>query len=273
MISRIGVLSENFRQLRGDPQIHPDASIVVPINAQADVDNFLLLLTDIAAYRGKRSFEVVLIVNNYPPEVPPPAIDAFRNAGLKVISIPDLRQPGIEVHITARIHGLHAAATENAILFDADCRIPNATALLDWYVEQFQAGAQLAYTHVGYYDLRPGRSVRVRIWFHHLSRWFKRAVLGVPTSRGSNYGVKRAALLQLYEQRMLVSDMSVGPNIKAKGGRIAYSGAKDLIVLTSGRKIEGGWGHLIWYLGYRLGYNLRVLPVRPNAARYTKKRW
>ena len=54
------------------------------------------------------------------------------------------------------------------LLFDADCRIPNPTALFDWYAKQFERGARVAYTRVDYYDLRPlgpcGRALSPITW-------------------------------------------------------------------------------------------------------------
>jgi hypothetical protein len=38
-------------------------------------------------------------------------------------------------------------------------------------------------------------------------------------------------------------------------------------VLTSGRKFQGGWLKLIRYLGYRLGYNVRMIPARRHDRR------
>jgi hypothetical protein len=129
---------------------------------------------------------------------------------------------------------------------------------------------QAAYTHVGYYDLRPVWSVRARIAIHHAARWLKRAVLRIPTIRGSNYAVDRSLFLSLYDRGLLTDDLNVGPAVKAGGGSIAYGRARDLQVLTSGRRFRGGWLKLARYLWYRTRYNIRVLPVRapkPGEAR------
>jgi hypothetical protein len=174
------------------------------------------------------------------------------------------------VCFTARIPGIRAASADTIVLFDADTRIPQPTELLDWYVAQFRGGAKAAYTHVGFYDLRPLWSVRARIAAHHIARWVKRAVLRIPTTRGSNYAVSRSGLLPLYDQGLLTDDLNVGPAIRAAGGRVAYSGSKRLVVLTSGRKFHGGWVKLGRYLRYRLLYNVRALRLptdRPRAER------
>jgi hypothetical protein len=264
-------LHEHLVRLRGKPDLQPDASIVIPVNAQGDLENVLKIVSDITRYSGIHSLEVILVINNYPTDEPPPETESYGSLGLKIVSIPNVRRPGEAVGFTARIPGIRAASSENVILFDADCRVPNPTALIDWYICQFKAGAQAAYTKVGYYDLRDRWSIRARILIHHLARWVKRDILRVPTTRGSNYAVNRSLMLQLYEEGMLADEMNVGPTFKAAGGQVAYSGSKELIVLTSGRMFGGGWKKLFRYLRYRLRYNLRVLPVRSDAARYTKR--
>jgi hypothetical protein len=255
-------LREDLARLRGDTASPPDASVVVPVNAQADLETVLGVVGKVAGYHGERSFEVVLVINNYPPGKPPPEIEAYAGAGMRVVAVPSVWREGEAVCLTARVPGARAAFSERVILFDADCLILNPTRVLDWYVEQFERGAQAAYTHVGYYDLRPLWSVRTRIAAHHLARWAKRVILRIPTTRGSNYAVDRSVFLRLYEQGLLVDDLNVGPAVKAAGGRVAYSRARSLRVLTSGRKFRGGWRKLARYLRYRLHYNVRVLQVR-----------
>lgn len=255
-------LREDLARLRGDTASPPDASVVVPVNAQADLEPVLRVVGQVADYHGERSFEVVLVINNYPPGEPPPEIEAYAGAGMRVVAVPSVWREGEAVCLTARVPGARAAFSERVILFDADCRILNPTRVLDWYVEQFERGARAAYTHVGYYDVRPLWSVRTRIAAHHLARWAKRVILRIPTTRGSNYAVDRSVFLRLYEQGLLVDDLNVGPAVKSAGGRVAYSRARSLRVLTSGRKFRGGWRKLARYLRYRLLYNVRVLQVR-----------
>jgi hypothetical protein len=157
--------------------------------------------------------------------------------------------------------GIRPANTDNLLLFDADCRIPHSTALIDWYIEHLQNGAELAYTHVDYYDLKKDLSVWTRIWVHHGARWIKRTLFDIPTTRGSNYAVKRTKMLEYYSQNLLSDDLNVGPTFQSHGDRIDYSGKRRLVVLTSGRRFSGGWLKLIRYLIYRLRYNLKMLPV------------
>ena len=263
--------------LRGNTESPPAASVVIPVNAQADLENVLDVVAELGRYDGPHSFEIILVVNNYPEDEPPAALETYQDIGVRAVAVPSAWRAGELVCFTARIPGIRAATADATVHFDADTRIPRPTELLDWYVAQFREGAKAAYTRVGYYDLRPVWSVRARIAAHHAARWIKRAVLRIPTMRGSNYAVSRSGLLPLYDQGLLTDDMNVGPTIKAAGGRVAYSGSKRHVVLTSGRKFHGGWVKLGRYLGYRLLYNVRVLRLRtdrPRAERnpYHKRR-
>ena len=251
------ILKEGLADLRGDPAIHPRASIVIPVNAQKDLENILRLASEISRYEGVNTLELILVVNNFPPDHPPTELKIYRKIGFSVIAIPQIEHKG-EVAIAARIPGIKMAKSEFILLFDADCKIPNPSALIDWYVSQLEKGADLAYTHVGYMDLPAGFSVKVRMFIHHTSRWFRRSVLGIPTTRGSNYGIKRKLMLDLFSQGRLHYDILVGPMVRSKGGRIAYSDSKDLIVYTSGRFFSGSWKELFSYLIWRVGYYLRV---------------
>lgn len=259
----LGELRERLLRLRGDPLSPPSASVVLPVNAQADLGTALRLLADAARYAGPHALELVVVVNNYQPESPPAEIDTFAELGARVLAVPDVRRPGeTTAAFSARVPGIRAAASENLLLFDADCRIPNPTGLFDWYVGELEQGADVAYTHVGYHELRPRASVKARIFAHHAARWAKRVLLRTPTTRGSNYAVRRSAFLRAYETGLLAEDLNVGPAVKAHGGRVVYSGARDLVVLTSGRRFRGGWWKLARYLRYRLRYNVRMVPVR-----------
>ena len=256
--------------LRGATDVPPAASIVIPVNAQADLENVLDVLAELGRYGGQHSFEVVVVVNNYPDGELPAALETYKSIGIRTVAVPSVWREGEAVCFTARIPGIRAAATDTIVLFDADTRIPEPTEVLDWYVAQFRNGSKAAYTHVGFYDLRPLWSVRARIAAHHAARWVKRVVLRIPTTRGSNYAVSRPALLPLYDEGLLTDDLNVGPAIKAAGGRVTYSGSRRLVVLTSGRKFHGGWVKLGRYLRYRLLYNIRSLRLptdRPRAER------
>jgi hypothetical protein len=263
-LDRLGV---ELRRLRGDPAALPDASVVIPVNAQEDLENVLGIVGDVGRYKGTATLEVVLVINNYPEDDPPRELETYARAGVRTVGVPNVRRPGEVVSFTARVPGAREASSEVTIYFDADCRIPNPSALLTWYVDELKRGAQAAYSRVGYYDLRPLWSVRARIAIHHAARWTKRALLRIPTVRGSNYAVDRTLFLRLYDEGLLIDDLNVGLAVKTSGGSIAYSGERELRVLTSGRRFKGGWLKLARYLRYRLFYNLRVLPVRPRASR------
>ncbi|MEM7117137.1 MAG: hypothetical protein AAF614_32185 [Chloroflexota bacterium] len=266
-------LEQHVARLRHGAAVVPDASVIMPVNAQGDLGNVMNILNDLTNYQGNNTFEIILVINNFPPDNLPEEIEKLRDLGITVVDIPSVRRPGEAVGFSARIPGVRASKVEPCILFDADCRVPNPTAVLDWYVKQFQNGAKAAYSHVDFYDLRKGWSIKTRIFIHHAARWYKRNILKIPTTRGSNYGVQRTMMLDLYERKMLADEMNVGPTFKAQGAKIAYSGSRKLRVLTSGRMFTPGGGpmKLFRYFRYRLRYNKRTLPVRENVASFTKR--
>jgi hypothetical protein len=248
----------------------PDASIVVPVNAQGDLENVLTLLDDLGRYAGPHEFETVLVVNNFAQGRRPREIAAFEALeGVRVLAVPSVRQPGVAVALSARIAGMREAATPYAIHLDADCRVPDPTALLDWYVHRLHCGDGVAYTRVRYHSVRRRPSVYVRIAIHHAARWSKRVLLGIPTTRGGSYAVHVPTLLRLDAEGLLADEMNVGPAARSRGARVVYSGDRRMVVRTSGRMFAGGWWKLWRYLRYRLRYNLRVLPVRPGVAART----
>ena len=257
-------LQKELLRLRGKRSVYPDATIVVPVNAQKDLTNIRQLLSDLTGYSGKRFIEVILVINNYPPEHPPQEIELYQQVGLTVVAIPRVEHEG-GVAIAARIPGIKVANSSRIILFDADCRIPNPTALIDWYIQQFDDNYDLAYTHVDYTDLPPGISVKARMFVHHAWRWFRRNMLGTPTSRGSNYAIRKKFILELFAKVRIPYDLHVVPAVKANGGKISYSGAKELTVFTSGRFFAPGWKVLFEYLIWRTGYYRRILKSKPKA--------
>lgn len=249
----------------------PDVTVVVPVNAQGDLENIGTLLGDLSGYEGPHDVETILVVNNFPEGQVPHEVDDLRQLGVSVLAIPSVRRPGEAVGFSARIPGVRAASCDFVVLFDADCRVPNPTPLLNWYVTQFRNGAQAAYTPVKYYDYGDARSVKVKLAIHHTARWIKRNVFGIPTTRGSNYAVRRDTMLELYEEGLLADEMNVGPTFKRLRGRVVYGSADGLTVYTSGRMFKGRWSwrNIGPYFLYRLGYNLRVLPVRRGVAQVT----
>ncbi len=256
-------LKDRVTQMRGDPALPPDASIVIPVNAQKDLAPLQRVLKDILRYSGNRRIEILLVINNYPADEGPAEIRWYRQAGLQVVDIPRIVHQG-GIAMAARIPGVRLARSQNVLLFDADCRIPDPGALIDWYIDRLQEGYDLAYTHVDYTDLPPGISVKARMFVHHASRWIKRRVLGIPTSRGSNYAMHRDLMLDLFTRGRIPYDIHVGPVVKSMGGRIAYSGAREFVVLTSGRFFDPGWKVLFAYLVWRTGYYFRILKMRPK---------
>lgn len=240
----------------------PDASIIIPVNAQVDLQKVMTVVEQIGHYGGSHRLELLLVINNYPVESPPPELDAFSKLGIRVVAVPTARREGEVVILTARALGVEAARSEVTIHFDADTRIVNSTALIDWYIDRLTSGIDLAYTHVGYYELRQKLPVRIRVAVHHLTRWVKRTFLGVPTTRGGNYAITRSTFERCYEAGQLSVDMQVGPAVRLNGGHTAYSSRRNLHVLTSGRKHTGRWRSLVPYFMHRLRYNFKAIPTR-----------
>lgn len=259
-------IAARVQRMKAPPGTVPAASIVIPVNALGDLQNVRSILADLSAYEGQHRLEFILVVNNFPPEQPPrEEIAALEALGAAVLAIPSVRKPGEAVGFSARIPGVRAAASETVVLFDSDCRIPNPTALIDWYIAQFGAGADAAYTPVGYYDYPDTARVEARMIIHYSSRWVKRVVFRIPTTRGSNYAVRRSLMLSYYDQGWLADEMNVGPTFKRKGGRVVFGNGKALTVLTSGRMYTGkSWLKMGRHFLRRLRYNLRVLPVRDD---------
>jgi hypothetical protein len=262
-LDRLGI---ELRRLRGDPAAPPDASVVIPVNAQEDLKNVLGILGDVTRYEGTATLEVILVINNYPEDDPPRELETYARAGVRTVGVPDVRRPGKVVSFIARVPGAREASSDVTVHFDADCRVPNSSALLTWYIERLRGGAQAAYSPVAYYDLRSLWSVRARIAVHHAARWAKRVPLRIPTVRGSNYAVDRKLFLRLYDEGKLIDDLNVGLAVKASGGSLAYSGDRELRVLTSGRRFKGGWLKLVRYLLYRMRYNLRMITSSKRGA-------
>jgi hypothetical protein len=255
-------LRHKLLQLRGSSASPPDASIVVPVNAQGDLWLAFNLLDDVIRYGGEYTVEVVLVINNYPPENPPQEIEQFRELGMQIVAVPSARRPDEVVIISARALGVRAAGSEITIHFDADCRVPDIDAYLNWAVESLKSGAKLAYSHVSFYDERKHPSVHTKIAVHHTMRWLKRNLLRIPTTRGSNFVIDRSLFLLLYDAGKLAVDLQVGPAAKLEGAKIIYSGRRSLAVFTSGRRFQVGWLRILRYMRYRFHYNLNAIPSR-----------
>ena len=249
-------------------------TVVVPVNAAADLEVVHGLLSDLRPWIDARQGDVLLVVNNYSEADGEPAeIDALRAAPVAVLSVPEVPVRHGEVRpVAVRAVGAEHATSDLVVHMDADVRIPNAVVLMDWYCSQFAGGIGVAATDVGFHSVPPGLSVRARIVSHGLARWAKRVVLRTPVTRGSNYATDRQLFLEAYRRGMIADELNVGPAIVALGARYAYSGDRRLRVLTSARRFRPGWRRLLRYLGYRLAYNVRSLPVDERAAQRTR-RW
>ena len=264
----LDTLGRSLVRLRGNHDLPPDVSVIVPVHARENLHTVLRLLSDISRYRGDHSLEVILVLNNYPTTNPPAQLDTFQSIGIRVVAIPNVlalpKRGTCQVILRARILGAEAARSNITIHFDADCHVPDTTALVDWYVRKLRSGIQLAYTHVGYYHLASALSIYVRLMLHHALRWVKRTLLRIPTARGSNYAIDRSLLLRLFEAGRIAEDMLLGRATKLEGARIRYSGARRLRVFTSARRFRPGWVKLFRYNRYRLRYNLFRLTGSPK---------
>jgi hypothetical protein len=109
------------KRMRGDPTVPPHASIVVPVNAQADLENVLDIVGDVSRYEGSRTFEVVLVINNYPADAPPRELGTYAAAGMRTVGIPAAWRKGEVVSFTARIPGARAAASQSLIATRLRC--------------------------------------------------------------------------------------------------------------------------------------------------------
>ena len=72
--------------MRGDLDLAPEASVIIPVNAKTDLTTVLAVLDDLSLYRGRRRVEVILVVNNFDPGFPP-KLRHFREGGLRVLSV------------------------------------------------------------------------------------------------------------------------------------------------------------------------------------------
>lgn len=282
-------LSNIFIKLRGQTNLKPRASIIIPVNAQSDLQKVQNTLFDISNYKGSHFFEVVLVINNYSVDSPPPIIREFSSNGIKVQPVPQILNENEIKTLTqrlygpnvkrssnltsarsfrifkARILGSKVASSEFLIHFDADCRIPDITSLLNWYVNKLQSGTSLAYTHVDYYELPSGLASNMYLNVHHLFRWIKRTILGIPTSRGSNYAVLRTPFIELFEKNNLNADNKVGPFFKKRGLKISYSRNPEFAVFTSGRDFVKNWRSLWEYVIWRINYYWKRRSIGPGS--------
>lgn len=247
-------------------------TVVVPVNAQADLGTVGRLLGDLLPWNDADRGEVLLVVNNF-DGAEPAAVGELRLRGARVISEGKLSVRHGEVPpVAARALGARHSPPGLLVHFDADVRVPDAAALLQWYQDRFASGIGVAATGIGFHEIPPGLSIRARIVSHQAARWLKRVVLRTPVTRGSNYATDRDLFLEAYDRGMIADELNVGPALTALGARYAYSGDARLRVLTSARRFRGGWLRLVRYLWYRLRYNLRSLPVDEQAAERTG-RW
>jgi hypothetical protein len=246
-------------------------TVIIPVNAQVDLTIVGRLLDDLQPWLAQGAGRVLLVINNFAGDEPAEVAD-LRARGATVIVEPRLTVRHGEVPpIAARVVGARQAGSGLLVHLDADVRVPDSLALMGWYLKQYAHGVRVAATAVEFHEVPPGVSIRARILAHRMARWVKRVVLRTPVTRGSNYATDRDLFLGAYERGMIADELNVGPALVALGARYAYSGDRNLRVLTSARRLRGGWLRLVRYLAYRLAYNVRALPVDDRAADRTRR--
>ena len=99
-------LRDGLKRLRGNPDPFPNASVVIPVNAQKDLVNVLNVALDIIEYRGNQSIEMILVINNYPSKSPPKEIEEYTKLGFEVLGIPKVAHHG-GVALAARWQPVH----------------------------------------------------------------------------------------------------------------------------------------------------------------------
>ena len=87
----LDALAARLQRLLVSPEQEPDASIIIPVNARADLETVIPVLEQLSLYAGPHALELILVVNNYDPAAPPAAIDRFTRMGLRVIGVPSAR--------------------------------------------------------------------------------------------------------------------------------------------------------------------------------------
>ena len=255
---------------RMDPS-PPGMTVIIPVNAQVDLATVDRLLDDLQPWMAQDAGQVLLVINNFVGDEPP-GVAELRARGTTVIMEPRLVVRHGEVPpVAARAIGARQSGSGLLVHLDADVRVSDSPALMRWYRHQYAEGFHVAATAVDFHEVPPGVSIRARIAAHRTARWVKRVVFRTPVTRGSNYATDRDLFLAAYERGMIADELNVGPALVALGARYAYSGDPNLRVLTSARRLRGGWLRLVRYLAYRLAYNVRALPVDDRAAERTRR--
>lgn len=252
----------------------PSLAIVIPVNAKGDLNNVLLLLQDISKYAGKNRFQVILVVNNYPPEAPPSDfLDLYRAAGAEVLALPVLvGHAGIPPGLKARMAALQTVQCRAAVFFDADCRIPHPTKCLDWYAHAFtDPSTKLAYTRIAYFNWPSGVGMWLWLRVHYLWRWTKRNLLRVPTPQGASYAMDQKLKCQLYEQGYLADETAIGRLAQSFKHKTVYNGSRSCQITTDARMYENAKPLRMFtiYAWRRIRINVASFIIRQDSAEHT----
>lgn len=249
-----------LQSLRGELfDADPNASVIIPVRSRTQLTHSLALLSDLARYHGDYTLEFILVVDDF--ELIPEESEYFRNIGVHLVfTEPDgPERAGGTIDVRAR--GVRAARAGITLHFAPDVRIPDPSALIDWYIESLYSEYQLAYTWIDF-ENRPGRlSTRLSLVVLNVLRSLKRTLLGVPTTRGCNYAVTRSLFLELYETGQLSADINIGLAARLAEARSRYSKEPRLRVVLSTRKYSARTLLYPARILRSLNYNLRAVPV------------
>jgi hypothetical protein len=265
-------LRRHMQRLRGTAEADPNASLIVPISARSGFSLIQGLIGDLARYRGSYTLEIILMVAASLAGSAPEEIEHLRGLGLQVIAAPEGGQNWEAVQLEARAQGVEAARAGITLHFSPDARLPDATALIDWYIQSLYSVYQLAYSQISYYGLPDGMNTRLSLALVDTFRKVKRVLLGVPTTRGSNYAINRHLFLKLYESGKLTVDLPVGLAVRLAEARSRYSSERRLQVYLSAHKYSPQSLLNLHRILRRLRYNLRAIPLTFHSSEWANWR-
>lgn len=252
-------LRQRLPRLWSPPQADPNASVIVPVGSPAGLQQVFYLLADLACYEGFYSLECLLALPAGQDWPPAEKLELLEALGLRLVFIPaGVWEQGA---LAARAFAAQAARAGVLLHFASDTRLPDPTALLDWYVGSLSGSYQLAYSRVDFYGLPERAGVRLSLRLLDGLRLVKRRLLGVPTPRGSNYAITRALFLDLYEAGKLSDDTPVGLAARLAQARSRYSSDRRLRACVSAHKFNPRTLLSPARMLRRLRLNLRALPA------------
>ncbi len=255
--SQFAELRRRLPRLWSPAQADPNASVIVPVGSPAELKQVFCLLSDLSHYRGSYSLECLLALPAGQPWLPPERLALLDSLGLRVVFTSARGRGGL----AARGCAAQAARAGILLHFAADTRLPDPTALVDWYVRSLFGKFQLAYSRVDFYGLPGSPGVRLSLFVLNGLRALKRRLLGVPTPRGSNYAITRSLFLDLYEAGTLSEEHPVGLAARLAQARSRYAADRRLRAYIPAHKFSPRTLLSPARILRRLRANLRALPA------------